>query len=77
MRRHGDAVATDGAFQGLRAGIAEEGEVGEGRRAEPVGEFLGARDAIEVRDVPELLGLLGHRLDQCWMRMTQRVDRDA
>ena len=67
----------DRAFHRLGAGIGEEHHVGEARRAQPLGQPLGLGDAVEVGDVPELLGLLGERLDQVRMGVAERVDRDA
>ena len=45
--------------------------------AQPLGQPLAFRDAVQVGDVPELLGLLGQRLDQMRMGVAERVDRDA
>ena len=67
----------DDAFHRLGAGIGEEHVVGEARGAQPLGQPLAFRDAIEVGDVPELLRLLGERLDQMRMRVAERIDRDA
>ena len=67
----------DDAFHRLGAGIGEKHLVGEGHGAQPVGQPLALRDAIEVGDVDDLLGLLGDRLDHVRMRMAERVDRDA
>ena len=48
----------DRAFDRLGAGILEENRVGEAHRAEPVGQPLAFRDAVQVGDVPELPRLL-------------------
>ena len=67
----------DRAFHRLGAGIAEEHHVREARRAQPVGQPLGLGDAVEIGNVPDLLGLLGDRRDQVRMGMAERVDRHA
>ena len=67
----------DRALDRLGAGILEKYRVGEARRAQPVGELLAFRNAIEIGDVPEFLRLLGQRLDQLRMRMAKRIDSDA
>ena len=67
----------DDAFHRLGAGIGEKHLVGEGHGAQPVGQPLALRDAVEVGDVDDLLGLLGDRLDHLRMRMAERIDRDA
>ena len=67
----------DRAFHRLGAGIAEEHGVGEACRAQPGGETLGLRNAVKVRDVPELLRLLGHRGDKRRVGMAEHIDRDA
>ena len=55
----------DRAFHRLGAGIAEEHRVGEARRAQPLGEPLALRDAVEVGDVPELARLLLSAATRC------------
>ncbi len=67
----------DGAFVRLGARIGEKDAIGEARRDEPVGEPLLARDAEEVRGMPELAGLLGQGRDQGRIGMAERIDRDA
>ena len=67
----------DRALDRLGAGILKKHRVGKGRRAQPVGQPFAFRNAIEIRDVPDLLRLLGQRLDQIGMRMAERVDGDA
>ena len=42
--------------------------------AEPLGQPLAFRDAVEVGDVDDPLGLLRDRLDHLRMGMAQRVD---
>ena len=49
----------DRAFHRLGAGIGEEHVVGEARRAQPLGQPLALRNAIEIGDVPDLSRLLG------------------
>ena len=67
----------DRAFERLGAGIREEHRVGKARLAQPIGQPLAFRNAVQIRDVPDLLGLLGERLDQMRMGMAERVDGDA
>jgi hypothetical protein len=67
----------DGAFIGLGAGIREEHLIGEGCLDEALGQPLATRDAHEVRDVPDLLGLLDQRRHEMGMRISERIDRDA
>ena len=65
----------DRAFHRLGAGIGEEHHVREARRAQPPGQPLGLGDAVEIGNVPDLLGLLGDRLHQMRMGVAERVDR--
>ena len=67
----------DRAFDRLGAGILEEHRVGKARRAQPVGQPLAFRNAVQIGDVPELLRLLGQRRDQMRMRVAERIDGDA
>jgi hypothetical protein len=67
----------DRAFDRLGAGILEKYRIGKAQRAQPVGQPLGFRDAVQVGDVPELLRLLGQRRDHVRMRVAERVDGDA
>ena len=67
----------DGAFQRLGARIAEKDAVGEGRLAQPAGQFLLVRDFVEVGDVPQLARLRRQRLDEVRMGMAERIDGDA
>ena len=67
----------DRAFHRLGAGIAEEHDVREARRAQPLGQPLALGDAVEIGNMPDLAGLLGDRLDQVRMGMAERVDRHA
>ena len=46
-------------------------------RAQPVGQPFAFRDAVEIGDVPDLVRLLGQRLDQMRMRVAKRIDGDA
>src|SRR5262249_34727057 len=64
----------DRAFQRLGTRVLEKHGVGEARGAQPVGKFLSLRNAIEVGNVPNLLRLLGQRLDQIGMGMSERID---
>ena len=72
-----DARELDRALHRLRAGIAEEHAVCEGRGGEPLGEARLRRDMVEVRDVPELLALGLQRGDHERMRMAQAGHADA
>ena len=67
----------DRAFHRLRAGIAEEHEVGEALLAQPRGEPLAVRALEQVRHVPELGRLLLQRLDQLRVRVAERIHRDT
>ncbi len=67
----------DRALHRLGARIGEEDGVGESRLDEPLGQPLAAGDAKQVGDVPDLLRLLGERLDQLGVRVAERVHRHA
>ena len=67
----------DGSFHGLSAGIAEENKVGEACLAQPLGETLGFWNAIEIRDMPHLAGLLTKRRHQVRMSVAESVDGDT
>jgi len=67
----------DGAFQRFGTRIGEKHLVGEGRLREPAAEAFLARNLIEVRQVPDLVGLILQRGHQMRMRMPQRIDRDT
>ena len=67
----------DRAFHRLGARIGEEHEIGEARLAEPRRERFALRDAIEIGNVPKLLGLLDDRFDKMGMRVSERIHRDA
>src|SRR6185312_2164519 len=67
----------DGALDGLGAGIAEERRVGEARLDEALRQLLLAGDLKQIGAVPELLCLVGQRLDQVRMGMAERGDGDA
>ena len=71
------ARGLDRAFHRLGAGIAEEHQVREACRAQPLGEPLRFRNPEQVGDVPDLLGLLGQRLDQHRMGVPEHIDRNA
>ena len=57
--------------------VAEERGIREGRGDQPLGQLLLAGDVVEVRDVPQLAGLVLQRLDQMWMAVAERGDRDT
>ena len=67
----------DRAFHRFGAGITEEHEIGKALLAQPRGELVAVRAPEQVRHVPELCRLLLQRLDQMWMRMAERIHRDA
>jgi hypothetical protein len=59
----------DRAFEGFRAGVREEDGVGESRLDETAGELFLTGNAVDVRGMPDLPGLLGKRLDEMGMGM--------
>jgi hypothetical protein len=67
----------EGALDRLGAGICEEDPVSEGAGTDLVGQLLASRHAEHVRQVPELLALLGERLNQFRVRMAKRIDGNA
>ena len=67
----------DGALHRFGTGIAKEHQIGKRGRAQPIGQALGLGDAVEVGDVPDLLGLLVQRRQETRMRMPQHVNSDA
>ena len=67
------ARGLDGAFDRFGAGIAEEHQVGEARRAQPLRETLALRDAEQIGDVPDFPCLLAQHLDKMRMRMAERA----
>ena len=67
----------DRAFHRFGAGIGEEHAIGEGDGAQPLRQPLLAGNAVQIGDVPELLGLGGERLDELGMGVTERGHRDA
>jgi hypothetical protein len=67
----------DAALDRLRARVAEEHRVGERHLGQPLGQLLAVADAEQVRGVPQLLALLGQRLDQRGMAVAQRVHGDT
>src|SRR5215470_2840123 len=75
IRRVELACGLDRALHGLGAGIAEEHELREARRAEPPRQPLRLRDAIEVGDVDQLAGLLADRSHEPWMAVAKRINR--
>src|SRR5215470_6311767 len=77
IRRVELARGLDRALHGLSAGIAEEYEVGEARRAQPRRQAFRLRDAIEIGDVDQLAGLLADRSRELRMAVAKRVHRHA
>ena len=74
----GDAAGQlEGGLVGLGAGVAEEHALGEGGIDQLVGQAQGRLVGEHVGDVPQGVGLLGQRLDQCRMAVTEGVDGDA
>ena len=71
------ARGLDRALDRLGARIGEEDPVGEGRRAQALGETRLSRNLVEVRGVPQPAGLRGQRRDQVRMGVAERVDGDA
>ena len=67
----------DGELAGFGARVGEEHRVGEGQVDQPLCQLLALRAAVEVRRVPHCVRLLGQRLDQRRVGMTQRIDRDS
>ncbi len=67
----------DGAFDRFRAGIGEERHVGEGGRAQPLGQTLLLGDAVQIGDVPQSVRLLGQSAHEMRMRVAERGDRHA
>ena len=66
----------DSQFAGLGARVGEGHVVGEGRRRQAFGQTLLPRHAVEVRQMPDVLGLGLQRLDQLGMGVAERVHRD-
>ena len=58
-----------GGFIGLCAGIAEKHFVGKGVFDQFFGQFLRRLGGVDIRNVPELLRLLGQGCDQIGMAM--------
>ena len=71
------ARGLDRALDRLGAGIAEEHDIREAFRAQPLCDTLGFGNLEEIGDVPELLRLLGKRGDEMRVRMPQGVHGDA
>src|SRR5690606_6132156 len=68
------ARSLDRAFQRLGARISEEHAVGEAVLDETRTKTLLAGDLVEVRNVPELGGLLGEGGDQLRVAVAKRID---
>ena len=64
-------------FDRLGAGIAEEHGVGEAIVDEPLRQLLLARNAEQVRGVPQALRLLGDGVDDVRMAVAEPGHRDA
>ena len=71
------AGGLQGAFQGLRPGIGEEGHIGEGGVRQPLGQGLLLLDPEHVGDVPQLFRLPLHRLHQPGMGVAETAGGDA
>ena len=67
----------DGGFQRLGPGVGEEHLVGEGRLRQALAEPRLAGDLVEVRQVPDLLGLVLQRRDEVRVGMAEGIDGDA
>jgi hypothetical protein len=67
----------DGALAGFGAGIAEEHAVGERELDQPLSETLLVLDPVEVRGMPELIGLLRQGRDKARMSVAKRIHGDA
>ncbi len=74
---HGAAHHLDHALVRLGARVAEEHAVGERRIDQPLRQPFGLRNAIQVGRVHHLGGLLGDRLHQMRMPMSQAGRGDA
>jgi hypothetical protein len=74
----GDATGQlEGGLVGFGAGVAEEHALGKGGVDQLVRQAQGRLVGEHVGDVPQLVGLLGQRLDQRRVAVAQYVDRDA
>jgi hypothetical protein len=71
------ARGLQGALDRLGARIGEEHHVGEGGRAQLVGQHFLLGDRVDVGDVPELLALGLQRLDQHRVGVAQAAGGDA
>jgi len=67
----------DRAFQRFGTRVLKKDGIGKAGRAKPVGKLLAFRNAIEIGDVPNFVRLLGQRLDQMRMGVSQPIDGDA
>lgn len=65
------------AFDGFGARVGEEHHVGEAGFAQGVGQRFLTRNAEDIGDVPQLLGLVLDRLDQFGVGVAEAVGRDA
>ncbi len=70
------ARGLDRAFDRFRAGIGEERHVGEGGCAQPRGQPLLFGNAVQIGHMPQFFRLLGQRLHEMRMGVTERGDRD-
>ena len=67
----------DRAFHRFGAGIGEKHEIGETHGHEAFGKTLLLADAVEIRGVPELIGLALEGFDEGRVAMAQPTHRDA
>jgi hypothetical protein len=67
----------DRALHRLGARIAEEHEIGEALRAQPLGQPFPLGHAVEVGHVPDLAGLFGQRRDQSRVAVSEHVHGHA
>src|SRR6185437_8906172 len=72
MARH-----LDRAFDRLGAGVLKKHRVGKAHRAQPIGQPLGFRNAIQIGDVPNLPRLLLERIYEPRMGMPKSINSDA
>ena len=71
------ARGLDRAFHRLGAGIGEEHQIGKACCGKPRAKPFRLRNLEKIGDVPELLALLGQRLDEMGMGMADADDGNA